>query len=73
MMRNQFEHVRLKSVIEFFKRKYKSEWLDAFKAYANMNLLDVIEMEEDKKNKTFNKSCLKGNHQKEFLKKVGLL
>ncbi len=72
MIRSQFEYVRLKKVIEYLKLKYKGEWLEAFKVYGSMNLLDVIEIEEGRKIKSLKEYNPQGEHERKFLNNIGL-
>ncbi len=46
LLRFEFDHARLKKIIEYLKEKYKENWLQAFAVYKSMNIPDVAEMEE---------------------------
>jgi hypothetical protein len=72
LMRMQFEYARLRKFIDYLKEKYKSEWLDAFKAYLSMDILSVVQLEESEKGKEIvrvkkDNYKLIGEHAKQFL------
>jgi len=70
IIRTQFEYARLKKFIQYLKMKYKEEWLDAFKAYMSMNIINVAGIEEkDKINFILTKDHYKpqGQHEISFL------
>ncbi len=70
----QFEIARLKSFIQSLKEQFGENWLDAFQKHANMNILQVVQLEEGV-NGILKRDHYKPNGKEEtkFLNKIGQL
>jgi len=73
LIRSHFEYGSLKKFIQYLKIKYGGTWFDAFKAYMNMDILSIAQIEHGicvEKGKKKDGYVPKGHHEISFLKSL---